>query len=66
MRTDFQFLGAHVNIASRARRRELLAGMYACFATLVVAWVEFAGVSFAGLVLLAAFWLMARLLGGRS
>ena len=55
-----------MNIALRARRRWLLAGMYACFAALVVAWVEFAGVSFAGLVLLAAFWLMARLLGGRS
>jgi hypothetical protein len=40
--------------------------MYASFAALVVAWVEFAGISFVGLVLLAAFSLLARLLGGRS
>jgi hypothetical protein len=66
MRTDFRFLGAHVNIASRARRRWLVAGIYASFAALVVAWVLFAGMSFVGLALFAAFWLMARLLGGRS
>ena len=32
----------------------------------MVAWVEFAGISFVGLVLLAAFSLLARFLGGRS
>jgi hypothetical protein len=44
----------------------LVAGIYASFAALVVAWFLFAGVSFVGLVLLAAFSLMARFLGGRS
>ena len=66
MRADFQFLGVHVKIASRARRRWLVAGMYASFAALVVAWVEFAGISFVGLIFVAAFSLLARFLGGRS
>ena len=40
--------------------------MFASFAALVVAWVEFAGISFVGLILVAAFSLLARFLGGRS
>ena len=41
MRTDFILLGTRINIASRSRRRWLVALVYAAFAVLVIAWCAF-------------------------
>jgi hypothetical protein len=66
MKTAFVFLGIRINIASRARRRWLVALIYALFAALDIAWFSLHGNSFVGLLLFAAFATLASFLGGRS
>jgi hypothetical protein len=66
MKTAFVFLGIRINIASRARRRWLVAILYAAFGVLDVLWFRLAGKPFVGLLLLAALMFLARFLGGRT
>ena len=66
MRTDFVLYGIRINIASRSRRRWLVALLYAAFALLIVAWCAFDVQSTWNFILFAVFILLARFLGGRS
>lgn len=66
MRTEFLFLGIRINIASRDRRRWLVALIYAAFAALDAAWFWLGGSSNVGFLLLLAFAILARFMGGRS
>ena len=66
MRTAFVFLGIRINIASRARRRWLVALIYAAFAALDIAWFWLDGKSSVGWLLFAAFAFLARFMGGRT
>jgi len=66
MRTDFTLLGTRINIASRKRRRWLVALVYAALAALVIAWCAFGAQSTWTFILFAVFILLARFLGGRS
>lgn len=67
MKTELVFLGRHVNMASRARRRALVAAVYAGFLALLTAswcfdqWRETGAGIFAYILLVSAL-----LLGGRS
>ena len=66
MRTDFVLYGIRINIASRSRRRWLVALVYAAFAVLVIAWCAFNVQSTWNFILFAVFILLSRFLGGRS
>jgi hypothetical protein len=66
MKTDFLLLGMHIDIASRNRRRWLVALLYAGFAGLVIAWSSVYGRSAFGLFILLSFVVVARFLGGRT
>lgn len=76
MKTELVFLGARIGIASRTRRRILVALIYAGFGALVTAWFLVyensafgflaGGKSAFGLLLLIPFALLERFLGGRS
>ena len=66
MRTDFVLYGIRINIASRSRRRWLVALLYAAFALLIVAWCAFDVQSTWNFILFAVFILLSRFLGGRS
>jgi hypothetical protein len=66
MRTDFILLGTRINIASRSRRRWLVALVYAAFALLILAWCAFDLQSTWSWILFCAFAILARFLGGRS
>ena len=66
MRTDFVLYGIRINIASRSRRRWLVALLYAAFALLIVAWCAFDVQSTWGFILFCAFGILSRFLGGRS
>ena len=66
MKTAFVFLGIRINIASRARRRWLVALIYAAFAALDIAWFWLDGKSSVGWLLFAAFAFLARFMGGRT
>jgi hypothetical protein len=62
MKTDFVFWGMRINVASQARRRWLLALIYAGFAALIFASL----CGYANLLLLLGFVFVARFLGGRN
>jgi hypothetical protein len=69
MKTELDFLGKHINIASRSRRRWLVVLIYAGFAALVIAWFMLYGRSPFGLLSVLAFLafgLLSRFLGGRT
>jgi hypothetical protein len=66
MKTEIVVLGRHVSMASRSRRRRLVAMIYAGFAVLVVGWSSVYGESPAGWLIVVAFLVVARLLGGRT
>jgi hypothetical protein len=66
MKTELDFLGQHINIASQSRRRWLVAAIYAGFAALVVSWFTFYGRSLIGLLIFLTFAGLCRFLGGRS
>jgi hypothetical protein len=66
MRTELNFLGQHIDIGSRSRRRWLVVAIYAGFAALVASWFVFYGRSTVGLLIFLAFALLCRFLGGRS
>jgi len=66
MKTEFVVLGKHINVASRARRRWLVALLYGGFGGLVIAWCSVYGQSFAGFVIFLAIAAAARFLGGRT
>ena len=66
MKTELLILGKHINVASQARRRRLVVLIYAGLTALVVLWFSFLGKSPMGwLIVLAAYRLVARFLGGR-
>lgn len=66
MKTAFVFLGVRINIASRVRRRWLVALIYAAFAALDIAWFWLDGKSSIGWLLFAALVFLARFIGGRT
>ena len=66
MKTAFVFLGIRINIASRARRRWLVALIYAAFALMDFAWFWLDGKSPLGWLPVAALFFLARFIGGRT
>jgi hypothetical protein len=66
MKTDFVLLGMRINIASRVRRRWLVALIYAGFGALVIAWCAFSGQFTVSWIIIFAFLFLSKLLGGRS
>ena len=66
MKTEFVFLGKHINVASRARRRWLVVLLYAGFGGMAIAWCTVYGQTFAGFLIFLAFAAAARFLGGRT
>jgi hypothetical protein len=66
MKTELEFLGKQINIASRTRRRWLVALRYGGFGGLVIAWCSVYGQSFAGFLIFLAIAAAARFLGGRT
>ena len=66
MKTEFVVFGKQINIASRARRRRLVAVLYAGLGGLVVALCSVYGQSFAGFVIFLVIAAAARFLGGRT
>jgi len=66
MKTAFIFLGIRINIASRARRRWLVALIFTAFAAMDLTWFWLDGKSFVGWLLIAALIALARFIGGRT
>ena len=66
MKTAFVFLGIRINIASRVRRRWLVALIYAALAALDFAWFWLDGKSPLGWLPVAALFFLARFIGGRT
>lgn len=67
MKTELTIGNAHFNVAPRARRRVLVATLYAFFAALVAAWFLWGSSHpLAALTLMVFFVLAARFMGGRT
>lgn len=66
MRTQLEFLGMRVNVATRSRRRWLVVVVYAVFAAMMIGWCAFSGFSVYGLVAFLVVAVIARYLGGRT
>jgi hypothetical protein len=66
VKTQLDFLGMHVNVATQSRRRWLVVAIYAVFAGLVIGWCAFAGFSWYGWLALLVFALIAKAMGGKT